>query len=82
MLESSQSIHSRGFKEDREATGGRDQPYSGPPGMPEDLGQVPDVLREAMRQALEGAYPAEYRLLLERYYEQVYEDALQVEGAP
>ncbi|MGB1717135.1 MAG: DUF4175 family protein [Candidatus Latescibacterota bacterium] len=82
MLESSRSIHSRGFKEDREATGGRDQPYSGPPGMPEDLGQVPDVLRQAMRQALEGAYPAEYRHLLERYYEQVYEDALQMEGAP
>lgn len=82
MLESSRSIHSRGFKEDREATEGRDQPYSGPPGMPEDLGQVPDVLRQAMRQALEGAYPAEYRLLLERYYQQVYEDAIQMERAP
>ena len=50
--------------------------------MPEDLGQVPDVLRQAMRQALEGAYPAEYRLLLERYYQQVYEDAVQMERAP
>ena len=40
------------------------------------------VLRQAMRQALEGAYPAEYRLLLERYYQQVYEDAVQMERAP
>lgn len=82
MLEASRSIHSRGFKEDREATGGRDQPYSGPPGMPDDRGQVPDALREAMRRALEGPYPNEYRILLQRYYEQVYDDAMRAEGAP
>lgn len=82
MLDASRSIHSRGFKEEREAIGGTDQPYSGPPGMPSDLGQVPDVLRQAMRQALEGTYPAEYRALLQRYYEQVYEDAMRAEGAP
>ena len=82
MLEASRSIHSRGFKEDREATGGRDQPYSGPPGMPADRGQMPDALREAMRRALEGSYPDEYRTLLQRYYEQVYDDAMRAERAP
>ncbi len=76
MLDASRSIHSRGFKEEREARGGEDQPYAGPPGLTEGLGQTPDLLRQAMRRALEGNYPAEYRALLQRYYEQVYEDAM------
>jgi hypothetical protein len=76
MLDASRSIHSRGFKDEREARGGQDQPYAGPPGLSEDLGQTPDLLRQAMRRALEGNYPAEYRALLQRYYEQVYEDAM------
>jgi len=76
MLDASRSIHSRGFKEEREARGGEDQPYAGPPGLADDLGQTPDLLRQAMRRALEGDYPVEYRILLQRYYEQVYQDAL------
>ncbi|MFT5087049.1 MAG: hypothetical protein ACI906_004109 [Candidatus Latescibacterota bacterium] len=79
MLDASRSIHSRGFKEERQARGGEDQPYAGPPGLSEDLGQMPDLLRQAMRRALEGEYPAEYRVLLQRYYEQVYQDALGTE---
>ena len=82
MLESSRSIHSRGFKEDREATEGRDQPYSGPPGMPEDLGQVPDVLRQAMRQALEERIRLNIASFWSATTEQVYEDAIQMERAP
>ena len=76
MLDASRSIHSRGFKDEREARGGQDQPYAGPPWLSEDLGQTPDLLRQAMRRALEGNYPAEYSALLQRYYEQVYEDAM------
>jgi hypothetical protein len=76
MLDASRSIHSRGFKEERQAKSGAAPPYAGPPGLPTDLGQAPDLLRRAMRQALQGDYPGEYRALLERYYEQVYQDAL------
>ncbi len=76
MLDASRSIHSRGFKEERQAKSGLAQSYAGPPGLPEGLGQAPDLLRRAMRQALQGDYPGEYRALLERYYEQVYRDVL------
>jgi hypothetical protein len=81
LLDASRSIHTRGFKEERQSQSGQDRAYAGPAGLPDDLGQAPDALRQALRQALEGPYPEEYRPLIRRYYEQVYQDLLDWEEA-
>ena len=74
MLDASRSIHSRGFDEKRRSITADDQPYAGPTALPTDRGQTPDLWREALRQALAGPYPEEYRALLRRYYDQIYQD--------
>ena len=81
MLDASRSIHSRGFDEKRRSITATDQPYAGPTTVPTDRGQTPDLWREALRQALAGPYPEEYRALLRRYYDQIYQD-LQTREAP
>ena len=81
MLDASRSIHSRGFDEKRRSITATDQPYAGPTALPTDRGQTPDLWREALRQALAGPYPEEYRALLRRYYDQIYQD-LQTREAP
>ena len=81
MLDASRSIHSRGFDEKRRSITATDQPYAGPTALPTDRGQPPDLWREALRQALAGPYPEEYRALLRRYYDQIYQD-LQTREAP
>jgi len=76
MLDASRSIHTQGFDEEKRASeSGRDRAYAGPAWLPEDLGQSFDRLREAMRHAGEGPYPEEYRPLIRRYYEQLFQDA-------
>ncbi|NKB67129.1 MAG: hypothetical protein GKR89_08720 [Candidatus Latescibacteria bacterium] len=80
MLEASRSIHTQGSKKERQATLGQDLPYTGNSALPGDLGQSHDHLRQAMRQALEGPYPEEYRALIRHYYEFVYQDAITREG--
>jgi hypothetical protein len=82
MLDASRSIHTQGMEEKRRAESGQDQAYSGPGVLPADLGQAYDQLRAAMKRALEGNYPAEYRPLIEQYYEQVYQDLQNRQGQP
>lgn len=74
MLDASRSIHSRGFEEKRRSIAATDQPYAGPTDQPAQREQTPDLWREALRQALAGPYPEEYRALLRRYYDQIYQD--------
>ena len=81
MLDASRSIHSRGFDEKRRSITATDQPYAGPTALPTDRGQTPDLWREALHRALAGPYPEEYRALLRRYYDQIYQD-LQTREAP
>jgi len=81
MLDASRSIHSRGFDEKRRSITATDQPYAGSAARPAERGQTPDLWREALRQALAGPYPEEYRALLRRYYDQIYQD-LQAREAP
>ena len=81
MLDASRSIHSRGFEEKRRSIAATDEPYAGPTAAPTATEQTPDLWREALRQALAGPYPEEYRALLRHYYDQIYQD-LQVQPAP
>ena len=74
MLDASRSIYSRGLKKKRQSETGADSDYAGPMWIPEDLGQRPDLWREAMKRALAGNLPREYRELVRRYYESVYAD--------
>lgn len=74
MLDASRSIRNRGFEKRRKSEAAQQQRYTGPEWLPVDLGQQPDALADAMRRALAGKYPAEYRQLIRRYYETMYED--------
>ena len=74
MLDASRSIYARGFKKQRQSEAGADRDYAGPLWIPGDLGQRPDLWREAMKRALAGNLPPEYRELVRRYYESVYAD--------
>ena len=76
MLQVGNSQHTRGLNKKREAKEGGVMPYLGPPGLPDDLGQTEDVLRELMRRSLENNYPMEYRELMRSYYEKIYHDAV------
>ena len=82
MLDASRSIYSRGFKRERQSKSGEDALYSGPGSLPVGLGQARDFLREAMKRALDGDYPADYLALIRRYYELVYGDAVGVNADP
>ena len=77
MLEASNSLHTRGQKKQRQGREGEDMSYLGPPGLPEDLGQAEDLLRQSMKRALESDYPGEYRDLLKEYYEKIYRDMVE-----
>jgi hypothetical protein len=74
MLDASRSIRNRGFEKRRRSEAAEQRMYSGPEWLPVDLGQHPDALADAMRRALAADYPVEYRQLIRRYYETVYED--------
>ncbi len=74
MLDASRSIRSRGFEKRRRSETAQQQRYNGPDWIPADLGQQPDALADAMRRALAGEYPVEYRQLIRRYFETVYQD--------
>ncbi len=80
LLDASRSIHSRGFEKRRRAEQAEQRSFAGPGWLPVDLGQRPEAWREAMRRALAGDYPAEYRELIRRYYESVYQDLHQEDG--
>ena len=79
MLEASRSIRTRGFEEKRRSESGLDLGYSGPGEMDTNLGQSRDQLRDSMKQAMEGSYPDEYRSILRRYFESIYQDLAQRE---
>ena len=80
LLDASRSIHSRGFEKRRHAEQAEQRSFAGPGWLPVDLGQRPEAWREAMRRALAADYPAEYRELIRRYYESVYQDLHQEDG--
>ena len=77
MLDASRSIHTRGFKRERQSQSAEAMPYRGPGWLPDDLGQHEDWLRDAMKNALQGPYPDEYRPPLRHYYEGVYQDLVE-----
>ncbi len=85
MLDASRSIRNRGFEKRRRSETAAQRLYNGPEWLPVELGQQPDALAESMRRALAGDYPVEYRQLIRRYYETVYEDlhgGSDIEGLP
>ncbi len=76
MLDASRSMHTQGEDEERwYSRTGEEQEYTGPAWLPADLGQSYDALRDAMRRALSAPYPDEYRPVIQRYYELMYQDA-------
>jgi hypothetical protein len=69
MLDSQKSLTRRGFKEERiSRTAERPLPYSGPAGLPEDLGQRRNLVLEALNQAMKAGYSRDYQSMIRRYF--------------
>lgn len=77
MLDAQRSLRQRGWSRRREASRGREMAYRGAGGLPPDLGESRDPLRERLRDALSGGYPSEYRELIRRYFEFLMKDAVE-----
>ena len=69
MLDSQKSLMQRGQKEERTSTTASQLiPYSGPGGLPADMGQRRSLTIEALNQALKAGYSSEYQDMIRRYF--------------
>ncbi|MFC1746713.1 DUF4175 family protein [Candidatus Neomarinimicrobiota bacterium] len=76
LLDSQRSLARQDFEEDRQGTTPTEQfLYSGPTGLPEDLGQREDLVLQAMEKALRSGYSQEYTILIQQYFQRLVNEA-------
>jgi len=69
MLDSQKSLTQRGLKEERiSKTAQTLLPYSGPAGLPSDLGQRRSLALEALNQAMKAGYSRDYQTMIRHYF--------------
>ena len=69
MLDSQKSMTQKGQKEERLAeTAVQNVNFTGPSGLPEDLGQRTTLTSEALSRALQAGYTQEYMTMIRRYF--------------
>jgi len=68
MLDSQKSLTRRGKKEERKSRTADQITSIGPGGLPADLGQRQSVVLEALNDALQAGYPADYQVMIRRYF--------------
>ncbi|NOZ74713.1 MAG: hypothetical protein GXO90_04960, partial [FCB group bacterium] len=68
MLDSQKSLTQRGKKEERKSRTASQVAATGPGGLPTDLGQRRSEVLEALNDALQAGYPADYQVMIRRYF--------------
>lgn len=68
MLDSQKSLTQRGYKDERKSETAEQVVYSGPSGLPEDLGQRRNLALEALNKAMKFGYSKEYKAMIRRYF--------------
>ncbi|MEA1882578.1 MAG: DUF4175 family protein [Candidatus Marinimicrobia bacterium] len=68
MLDSQKSMTQRGFEEKRKAETAEQNLFTGPSGLPQDLGQRQSLIMNAMTHALKSGYSRDYQKMIRRYF--------------
>ncbi|MDP6339953.1 MAG: hypothetical protein QF842_06475 [Candidatus Marinimicrobia bacterium] len=68
MLDSQKSMTQRGFEEERKSETGDQTLFTGPAGLPQDLGQRQSLIMNAMNHALKSGYSRDYQKMIRRYF--------------
>ena len=68
MLDSQKSMTERGFEEQRKSQTASEVFYTGPSGLPQDLGQRQSLIMNAMNDALKLGYSRDYKNMIRRYF--------------
>ena len=68
MIDSQKSMTTRGFEEERKSRSAEQIVWSGPSGLPLDLGQRQSLIMNAMNTALKSGYSRDYQNMIRRYF--------------
>ena len=69
MLDSQTSLTQRGYKDERTSTAADViMQFTGPGGLPADLGQRKSLALDAMNRSLNAGYSREYQTMIKRYF--------------
>ncbi len=82
MLDSQKSLTQRDFKQERKSTAATPVVYSGPGGLPADLGQRRSLIMEALNQALKSGYSSDYQAMIRRYFDTISQEESNPEQQP
>ena len=76
MLDSQKSMTSKGFEEERRSETAEQVAWTGPAGMPADLGQRQSLIMNAMNTALKSGYSRNYQNMIRRYFNKLSESEM------
>ena len=69
MLDSQVSMTQRGEKDERKSSSAKlGFKYSGPGGLPVDLGQLEDLALKALNSSMKAGYSKEHQTMIKRYF--------------
>lgn len=68
MLDSQKSLTQKDYSEKRKSSSGQENIYSGPTGLPIDMGEREILLINAMESALQEGYSPEYQKVMKHYF--------------
>ena len=68
MLDSQKSLTQKDYTEKRKSTVGEELIYSGPAGLPADMGEREMLLINAMESALQEGHSREYQNMMKQYF--------------
>ncbi len=71
MLDSQKSLTQKDYSEKRKSNTGEQLIYSGPSGLPEDMGERETLIMNAMESALQKGHSKEYQDMMKKYFRQL-----------
>ena len=79
MLDSQRSLTQRDYKQERKSRSASQIVYSGPGGLPSDLGQRRSLALEALNRAMKSGYPRDYQDMIRRYFNTISQEETHLE---
>ena len=72
LLDSQKALSEQDFKEERKGRSPERQlAYTGPAGLPSDLGERDDLIMRSMEKALRAGYSSDYQTLIQAYFQKL-----------
>ena len=79
MLDSQKSLTQKDYSEKRKSTTGEELIYSGPTGLPVDMGEREMLLINAMESALQEGHSREYQKMMKKYFRNLQQGEEQID---